>query len=101
MNDPTREYLMTMLTTFSLTVDEARQKRICVECGRCASRSCQTTASWTTEQWADYELTAFCPTCVVTETDRVNRALDRTDKDNDERNWADLSTMPADWGNDR
>lgn len=92
MDRDTEEYLTTMLRTFGRSVEEARQKRVCVECNRCAERKCITTAGWTDAQWADYELTAFCPTCIATEEDRVKRALDVRESEDSDRNWADLTT---------
>lgn len=99
MDKDTADELALMLSTFSLTLDEAREKRVCAECGGCAMRKCEATASWTAENWLDWEMTAFCPTCITTEEDRVKRALDASERDNAERNWADITAMPRDWGN--
>lgn len=99
MEQPTEVYLRRMLQTFGVTVEEAKQKRICVECHTCADRICTSTAAWSDGEWADWELTAFCPKCIRTEADRVNEALDANDRKDAARNWADISTFPNDWGN--
>lgn len=97
MDRDTQEYLTTMLSTFSDTVEEARASGRCVECRRCADRGCPSTRDWTDGNWTDYGLTAFCPSCITTEEERVARALDVHDRDNSERNWADISSFPRAW----
>lgn len=76
--------------TLGMTRSEAQEKKVCVGCSRCAERGCPSTSAWTDEEWTNWDMTSWCPTCSRAS---INAALDLNDRKNDARNWADTTLM--------